>query len=198
MWIYVYYTCILYTMPPDEQNTYASLIKKIIFLLYFACCTQLELCFHHHHSPELQPHTVSSFIPVAMFLFIWWCRCWFSVFLLTCCQLFNISKHMMSNKIFPLPYKCTFDHHFYTNPHTHMNAIRSILFIYTHHVENNEMVHLLFMWIFIPYRTHLLLSSCVQKIQQKTTTNTKIKPYTSTKTQQSVGMFMVTCIWSHE
>lgn len=43
----------------------------------------------------------------------------------TCCQLFNISKHMMSNKNFPLSYKYTFDHPFLYNKKqtivSHMN-----------------------------------------------------------------------------
>lgn len=95
---------------PDEQNTYAALIKKIIFLLSMRV---ILLCFHHHTS--VPHHTVSSFFRSVFFL------CPF----VTCCQLFNISKHMMSNKNFPLSYKYTFDHPFLYNKKqtivSHMN-----------------------------------------------------------------------------
>lgn len=168
MWIYVYSTCILYTVAPWWTEHVCIAHKKDYFSSLLCLLYTARALF-----------SSSSFSQVtATHRFFFYSRC--NVFVrmmvpllifclfVTCCQLFNISKHMMSNKIFPLPYKYTFDHHFYTNSHAHMNAIRSILFMYTHHVENNEMVHLLFMWFFIPYRTHLLLSSCLQKKQAET------------------------------
>lgn len=64
---------------------------------------------------------------------------------------------MMSNKIFPLPYKYPFDHHFSTHTGLHNAHIRNrfnacACVVYTS-CENNEMVHLLFMIFSVPFRS---------------------------------------------
>lgn len=69
--------CVCVFLVPDEQNTYASLIKKMIFLsilsLCVLCCSGLSplpiillLCFHHHHSFAVIPHTVSFFYSLSL------------------------------------------------------------------------------------------------------------------------------------
>lgn len=80
--------------------------------------------------PHFQRSTISFSFPLFNLSFIF-CLCLF----VTCCQLFNISKHMMSNKNFPVPHKYTFNHHFYA--HEYMSTQLS----HPQHM-NNKMIHL--------------------------------------------------------